>query len=65
MNNRKIFDFTSYLIALVTFGISLFVIYQKTQMFFDSLIGATLGAGMVWVTYVTIRACILAASKDR
>ncbi|MEC7839110.1 MAG: hypothetical protein VX777_03610 [Chlamydiota bacterium] len=65
MGKGKIFDFSSYIIAFVTFAISLFFIYNKTHMFFDSVIVALLSAGMVWLTYITIRACILAGRKDR
>ncbi len=65
MNFSRIFDTTSYIIAVVTFTISFLFIYQKTAMFLDSIIVGILSAAMFWIGYVTIRICILASKKDK
>lgn len=60
MNDFKIVDRISLLIAAVTFFFSFFIFFSDTKIFFGSLAAALMTAGLVWATYVVLRWLLLA-----
>lgn len=56
-------EWKGYVIAAVSFLISLILYFNYTLEFFYSLIGASFTAGLVWGSYLVIRMIFLAAKE--
>lgn len=65
MDGHKILDIPGLILAIATFAISFYVLYDDTAMLFNCIVASLLGAGMIWGTYLTIRMCVISARKEK
>lgn len=60
MNEFKIVDVGSIVVAAATLLATFIIFYGNTQAFLGSIAAALMTAGLVWATYVIIRWLLLA-----
>lgn len=59
-NRNKILEPLGFIIAAVTFLVSLMLFYFDTNMFTGSLFAAIMSSGLAWATYIILRWALLA-----
>lgn len=59
-NRDKIIEPIGYIVAGVTFLISLILFYIDTTMFAGSLFAALISSALAWATYIVLRWALLA-----
>lgn len=62
---KGLIDFTSLLIALISFTVSFLFIYSKTNLLLDSAFGAAISAGFFWLGYIIVRMCYLVGKNGK
>lgn len=56
---RGLIDYTSLVVAVISFIFSMLFFYNKTNMLFDSILAAGISAAFFWLGYIIIRMCYL------